>query len=357
MGISWKGASGNLSDLIAWGEFSHSGDCGSPRWIDLRKSVPSGGDSDSILEEIMLTAASMKPIGTSITSRGWAFFALAVAMVFLLIPLPAPAEDDFFRENLQNLAHVPLFAIVTFLLRFLQLSSKLRRKSLFLSGIAAALLAVLSEIVQSLTGRTLAAGDLGADLCGILLAFAFLVGGSGGRVVIVRLVLLLAGGGMLVLAARPLAEGLQRAKAKRAAFPVLVDLGFQNGLWQAQGKTRLEVLDFGGGKGLEIRMPGGSYEGLRYAVPNGVDTSGYSGLSIETSNPGEAFELGVRMDDDRGRRRNGSVMVPQGRSDLRVKWAVGRGEGGLVRLVLFTGADQPPRSFRLLDARLVRGDS
>ena len=275
-------------------------------------------------------------------------------MSFLLIPLPAPAEDDFLRNNLQNLAHVPLFAFVTFLLRFLQLSSQLRRKSLPLIGIAAAFLAVLTEIAQSLTGRTPTAGDLGADFCGILLAVAFLMGGSGGRVVIVRLVLLLAGGWMLVLAARPLAESLQSAKAKRAAFPVLIDLGFQNGLWQAQGKTRLEVLDFGDTRGLEIRMPGGSYEGLRYAVPSGVDTSGYSGLAIEVSNPGEAFELGVRMDDDRGRRRNGSVMVPQGRSGLRVKWAVGSGEGELVRVVFFTGEHQPARRFLLLDARLNR---
>lgn len=316
--------------------------------------MPSGGDSDSILQEIMLTAASMKPIGASITSRGWVFLGLAVAMVSLLIPLPASAEGDSFRENLQNLAHVPLFAFVTILLRFLQLSSQLRGKSLFLSGIAAGLLAVLSEIAQGLTGRAPAAGDLGADLCGILVALAFLVGGSGGRVVIVRMVLLLAGCGMLVLAARPLAELLQSAKAKRAAFPVLVDLGFQNGLWQPQGETRLEVLDFEGGRGMEIRMPGGSYEGLRYAIPKGVDTSGYSGLSIKASNPGEAFELGVRMDDDRGRRRNGSVMVPQGLSDLRVKWAVERGEGELVRVVLFTGEDQPARSFLLLDARLGR---
>lgn len=309
----------------------------------------SGVDSDSVSQETTLTATQMKPIETSITPRWWAIFALSVAMVILLIPIPAPAEDDVFRENLQNLVHVPLFAVVTFLLRIL-----LRRKALIMSGIAAALLAALSEVAQSLTGRTPAAGDLVADLCGILLAFVFLVKGPGARVVIVRLVLLLTGVSMLVLAARPLAEGLQSAKAKRAAFPELIDLGFQDGLWQAQGETRLRVLDFEGDRGLEIRMPGGSYEGLRYAVPNGVDTSGYSGLSIEASNPGEAFELGVRMDDDRGRRRNGSVMVPQGRSDLRVKWAFGRGEGELVRVVLFTGEDQPARKFYLLNARLGR---
>jgi hypothetical protein len=100
-------------------------------------------------------------------------------------------------------------------------------------------------------------------------------------------------------------------------------------------------------------MASGSYEGLRYAVPKGVDTKGFSGLMIETANPGEAFELGVRMDGDGRQRRYGSFLVPRGRAILSAEWSPNLGGGEPVRVVLFTGEKQPARKFLLLDAKLV----
>lgn len=293
-------------------------------------------------------------MGSPATLRGWAFLALAVLMLLLLIPLPYSAEEQVFGENLRNLLHVPLFAAVTFLFRFLQFSSPPRWRPIFVCALGAGLLAVLSEMAQSITGRTPAVEDLGADLSGILLACAVLLRGLERGVAIVRLMLLLAGGGMLALAVRPLVEEVSAVRAKREVFPTLIDLKCPRGLWLAQGATRLEAVE---GKGLVVRMSAGSYEGLRYAVPKGVDTVGYSDMLIETANSGEAFELGVRMDVDGGERRYGSFVVPKGRAFLRADWTSKPVDGGLARVVLFTGEEQPARNFRLLGARLIREPS
>lgn len=297
----------------------------------------------------MSVANKLRSMGSPATRLGCAYLGIAAMMLLLVVPVSPPGEGAVFSENVRNLLHVPLFAIVTFLLRFVQLSSQQGRRSLFVCAFAAALMGGLSEIAQGMTGRTPAVGDLGADLSGILLACAVLVRSSGRR-----LVLLLAGGIFLVIPVRPLVVALNAVRDKREAFPTLLDTGHSDGLWQAQGATRLEVVE---GKGLEVRMPAGSYEGLRYAVPKNVDTVGYSGLLIEMANPGEAFELGVRMDGDGGEKKYGSFAVPTGRAVLRTDWTSIRADGGLERVVFFTGEGQPARKFRLLDVRLVRETS
>lgn len=283
------------------------------------------------------------------TRRGFVYLFMAALMSLLLVPFPPPSEGAIFSENVRNLLHIPLFAILTFLLRFVQLTSPRYGRSLLVCSLAAVLVAILSEIAQGMTGRTLSVGDFGADLSGILLACAVIVRGFR-----LRLALLLGGGFFLVFAVEPLVAEVNANRAKREAFPELLDTSYHGGLWNSQGATLLEAVE---GKGLEVRMPAGNYEGLRYAVPKGVDTIGYSGMLIDTENPGEAFELGVRMDTDGGERRYGSCMVPKGGAVLRVDWTSKPVDGELARVVLFTGEGQPRRKFRLLEARLVRGNS
>jgi hypothetical protein len=306
--------------------------------------------------QIMARASRMKEVGSPISRRGVALLALVGLMILLLVPLFPVGEEDGFRENLLNFAHVPLFVAVTLLLRFMQLSLPPRWGSLFLCAFGSLLLAVLSEMAQSVTGRTPAVGDLAADLSGILLACAGLMRGASWWALSTRLMLLVVGGGLLALAVRPLVAEIQTVRAKREAFPTLVDMEFPYGLWQAQGATRLRVVGGAGradGHGLEVSMASGSYEGLRYAVPGGVDAVDYSGLLIETVNPGEAFELGVRVDCGVGQRQYRSFLVPNGRSVLQTEWVQDREDGELIRLVLFTGEKQPARKFQILDARLV----
>lgn len=278
--------------------------------------------------------------------RRWrAYLGIAAVMVLLLVPVAPPGGGFFSGESARNLLHVPLFAVVTFLLRSVQLAAPRYGRSLFVCALAAAFLGALSEIAQSMTGRNMSVVDFCADLSGILLACAALAQGLRKRVA-----LALAGGLLLAVAVRPLLAEVNAIRAKRDAFPSLLDAGNEIGFWQPQGGTRLEALE---GGGLEVRMATGSYEGLRHSIPDGVDTAGYPGLMIETRNPGDAFELGVRMDEGGGRRRNGSVVVPPGRAVLRVEWASGRGDGELERVVLFTGEGQPARSFRIFAVRLV----
>lgn len=279
-------------------------------------------------------------------------------MFLLLMPLSRPVDEDVLRENLQNLLHVPLFAVVALLLRYFQSFLPSRWQSLFVCIFAASLLAVLSELVQRVTGRTPSFGDIMADLSGILIISGILQLYSERRALMLGLILFMAGAVFFVFTVQPLVGELNSIKAKREVFPKLVDLGKPNGLWQAQGATRLQVVKNVGHtsrSGLDVQMASGSYEGLRYTFPKGVDSAGYSDLLIETVNPGQAFELGVRMDNDTAQRQYGSTVVPQGHSVLHVKWTSKIRNAELVRVVLFTGKDEPARRFQLLDVRLLRG--
>ncbi|QTN31988.1 hypothetical protein HZ994_06485 [Akkermansiaceae bacterium] len=269
-----------------------------------------------------------------------------------MIPLPGPEHGVIFAENLRNLLHVPLFAFVTLLLRFLQLSLPPRYRSPSVCVLAALLLAVASEVAQGFTGRNPAWGDFLADCGGILLGCVILPQGRSRRSAVARLAFLSAGCGMMLFAARPLLAEMQAAGEKREAFPQLWVAGSADGLWQAQGGTRLRVSGSGGG--LDVQMAGGSYEGLRYTVPGGVVTEGFAGLLIEAENRGSPFELGIRMDGAGGSRWRGSVAVPRGRSEQLARWSAEPWDGRLVRVVLHTGEAQPARAFRLLGVRLLR---
>ncbi|MBX3742212.1 MAG: VanZ family protein [Akkermansiaceae bacterium] len=290
--------------------------------------------------------------GFSAVFRQRALLALGGLMCLLLVPFPRPAEPEPILEDVRNLLHVPLFMAVMLLLRVLQRSVPPRWRSLWICAFAAALLGGLSEILQGLTGRTPSVGDFGADLAGILLACVVSLRGTGTRLVTLRRLLLLAGVGMFALAAAPLVREVSIFAGKHKVFPVLMDRGFPGALWQGQGGTRLHVVDTESG-GLQVEMPHGDYEGLRYMFPRGVDTAGYSGLVFETANDGESFELGVRVDVTTGSRKNAAVLVPRGNAVLKIHWVPEAGDGGLKRVVLFTGVGQPARKFRLSGVRLL----
>jgi VanZ family protein len=289
--------------------------------------------------------------GSSSASRKGGLLALGVLVLLLLVPLPRAAEPNPFMEDLRNLLHVPLFFGVTLLVRLLLPSSSTCRRPVWICVFVAAVLGLLSEVLQGLTGRTPAVEDLGADLAGILLAGVALLWRTATRMSVAGWMMLFAGGGMFALAAAPLVGEISAHVAKRRAFPVLIGEGMPDGSWQGQGGTRLRVVEPGG---LEVEMGGGDYEGLRHTIPRGIDTAGYSGMVIEVSNGGGAFELGVRVDVTSGRRKNAAVLIPRGESVLEVGWPRDAGDGDLRRVVLFTGVDQPARKFRLLKARLLR---
>jgi len=303
----------------------------------------------------MWRPSRMKTEGSPAVSRRAALLALVGLMLLLLVPLPSQDGPDPIMEDLKNLLHVPLFMVVTLLFRALQRPAVIGSRGIWPCAVAAGVLGLLSESVQGLTGRTPSVADLGADLAGILLACAVVLPRGAPRGAgIIRWTLVLAGACLFALAAVPLVGEISSWAAKRGAFPVLIDPGMPGGLWQGQGGTRLS----GVGRepaGLEVEMARGDYEGLRYGIPRGVDTKGYTGLVIETSNAGDGFELGVRIDMTSGARKNAAVVVPRGSAVLEVGWVRGPGDGELRRVVLFTGENQEARRFRLLDARLVRG--
>lgn len=295
-------------------------------------------------------------IKPSFLSYGLTLLALAGISILMLMPLPHAAEEDVFERHLRNLLHVPLFTVLMILMRFLQTSFPVKWSSLWLCALAVFLIGAIFEVVQSFTGRSCSLNDLISNLGGILIACAILHRSSQRCDGKLRLVSLLVGLGILGSVMQPLVNEMLAARAKRANFPELLDLEYPKGLWQAQGGTRLKVVKGGGVgsvKGLEVLIAAGTYEGLRYVVPWGMDVVDYSGLVIEVDNPGEKFELGVRLDGEESLRQYRSITVPTGRSMLQTEWVSTVDGGNLTRVVLFTGEQQPARKFLLLSARLI----
>jgi len=293
-----------------------------------------------------LPVNNMRTMEVSVAVRWWAIPALALLMLLLLVDLPVPAAANGAARHLWNLLHVPLFALVTLLL------FRILRRSRGRSVLLAVLLAVGSEVAQQFTPRTPSAADLCADFSGIALALVILGSARWRR----RTILGLAASALLVPTLLPWVAEARALHARRQAFPSLLRPGLPSGLWQAQGSTRLEVesIDGGGGTGLRVTTAAGSYEGLRYGVPDGVAAAGYTGLRLTCVNPGEAFELGIRADGADGTRQSSRVRVGPGRSTLEAHWPPLPGGGDLLRLVLFTGEHQPARRFLLVEARLLR---
>lgn len=288
---------------------------------------------------------------------GLTLLALASMAFLLLFPLSNAGEQDAFERVLLNLLHVPLFAVIMILVRFLQTSCPVRWSSLWFCALVVFLIGALFEVIQNFIGRSCSIDDLILNLGGILLACALLLRKSQPHARKMRLVALCLGLGILFTGLHLLVVEVLAVRAKYANFPKLLDPEYPNGLWQAQGGAQLKVVKGGEGnaaKGLEVQIAEGSYEGLRYIVPKGVKTKDYSRLVTEFDNAGEEFELGVRLDGEKGVRQYRSILVPQGRSILHTEWVSNREDGKLRRVVLFTGVRQPARKFLLLSAHLQR---
>jgi VanZ family protein len=210
----------------------------------------------------MMMTAKRGIIKPSFFSYGLTLLALAIITFLLLIPLPNSGEEDVFQKDLWNLLHVPLFAVIMILVRFLQTSCPVRWSSLWLCALVVFLIGALFEVIQNFIGRSCSIDDLLSNLGGILLACALLLKKSQRHHLKMRFGSLLVGLGILVSGLHPLVNEVLAARAKRANFPEILDLKYPEGLWHAQGNTRMRVVkvgDVGSVKGLEVFAAVGSY--------------------------------------------------------------------------------------------------
>jgi hypothetical protein len=296
--------------------------------------------------------------------------AAAIILAALFIPwpfrtLPLPARE------LLDAMHLPLMLGITLWIAWLFdfKASVLKVCSLAL------FLELLIEIVQPLTGRSAELRDIINGLIGILLTLPILVQLKAGKE---RLKMTIAGCTTVALFLL-LAEALPPSTAYmgfRSQYPILSDFDdpWYKYLWHS---------GFDGNEGLDCQVEYGHENRIPFACkatqpginsvefsPGPMDWSAYQVLAVDVSNPGEAFELHIRVDDsesckDYSCRFTYVAMVPPGRTVLKVPFTR-PGENSnqhilnltnIIRLVLFTKDVEVGRSFYLNSLQLIPEES
>jgi hypothetical protein len=181
---------------------------------------------------------SGKPTTTRTRSLALAGFAVALAGLLLLVPLPRAWQGGW-RSKLLDLGHVPLFAVLTFALR------PAGRGPWHRPALLAVALAGLAELLQAGVGRSADFYDFLRGAAGALAAGLVLRAWQGPRTAGRLAVHALAA---LALLAWPVADAAPRlldAWEGRRDFPTLADFATRRQLlrWQGQQATLTRVAD------------------------------------------------------------------------------------------------------------------
>ncbi len=238
-------------------------------------------------------------------------------------------------------------------------------------AVGISLVAVVAvEIVQPMVGRTGSFSDLFHGLAGVLLVT--LVIGLRGRIKaglflwIAALAVVFLVGWITVPASRVVLD----MRAFDEQFPMLGDFETAHEMrwWQASNGGGGEETTVSrtaehaavGAHALRIVTGKGTWAGVKLPVPV-ADWQGYETLSFRLFNPGEPFDLHLRLDDTRdGRgyyeRYSAVTGIAHGDNRAEIELNEQRNPrfrfGAVVRLLLFTGRRQPSRVLYLDQVRL-----
>jgi hypothetical protein len=254
--------------------------------------------------------------------------------------------------------HVPAFAWLTLLFRNL-----IARTGWLHAAIASVLTAGAVEVIQSLTARSPSWTDFGLGLLGTLLVpWGLWLRSRCNRVA----------AGVVIAFPAILLTGLPilGVVAVRAALTQdLPRLGFSpergwSAAWHPQDGTITKTVPAPSGVALRVEASAGSYRGVSF-LPGSQNWSAYAKLELRIWNPGPAFSLGLRIEDQQSgkihaQRFNGVFEIPPGRSEQSLSLdEVAKGPEDrtldlrrIRRLALFTAENEPPRTFVLEGAFL-----
>lgn len=263
----------------------------------------------------------------------------------------------------KNALHAPFFAILTVLLFVLTPGRWKTASKIGVAVIAALILSPVTEAIQPFFNRSASFGDLFANAIGIVIA------GSGLYFYFARKTSLglkaLHAAVSLLLVSSFLLPTLRKSQAENwldQQFPDLsrFDDSRASFFWISQGKAGLGFES----DDLKISTQPKEWSGVSF-FPGGQDWSGQSTLVLEFENPGNAFQLGIRIDDDHDcskhdSRFNGTLDLPGGPSTHRLaleEVAAGPEQrqltlSAITRLGVFVGPEDPARVFFLKDAFL-----
>ncbi len=219
---------------------------------------------------------------------------LAAIVVILLVPVGGKFGNPW-AAGAWNLFHLPGFFLLTrFLSTLLGWVPVRAGRPLAAAGLALAA-GIVTELVQSLVGRSASVSDLVLDGFGIVLASIWPDPGKRGAVARIFASTLVVTGAV-AFAFAPAWTQEQAERRARQLLPVIGDFTDPGAglLWVPQGSARAET-EAGTGS-LRVRMGVGDYGGIQYR-PRGQDWSAYRELLLVLSNPGPPLRIGVRIDD------------------------------------------------------------
>ncbi len=293
----------------------------------------------------------------------------------LFIPAPLRVNSAFVKA-LIDLVHLPLFAAITlcFFILAHNMFGLTRARAFLVTVVMAVAFAGGSELLQGLLGRDPSWGDFANNLSAMVIALTGIRMGiaweSGERWKRWGMAF---GGALALGVTLAMISPVRAATAVRRQglrFPVLGEFeeDWELLLWRAQGElkgrqttvARSSEHAASGTHSLELRMAAAPWAGVHLLSSNS-DWSRFSALRLEVFNPGEAFELGIRLDTDDGGRFSGILALGRGTNacvlplnqlqsstSATAKDSLHR----VARLVLHGGAASVARTLFLDDVRL-----
>jgi VanZ family protein len=304
--------------------------------------------------------------------RRAAVIGILAIVVATLVPLgesPAPR----LARALADAAHLPVFAALTLLLFALAPAGPRALGSIARAAGGAAALALVVELLQALVGRTASLQDLAVGWTGVVLAAwglalrlpRFTRRGRALHGLVAALATL------FVLA--PAWPEWRAARLRLRNLPQIGDFedDLELRLWVARrgrgmAPSRLAPSTehaVAGRRSLRVESEGGSWGGVEYAGGR-LNCRGYRALAFSVINPGEPFQLQVRLQQATllGEPPAASTPFSIGVGTQRVRVPLDRslaaasGEpldlARIARIAFISGRDQPPLVWYLDDVRL-----
>lgn len=302
-------------------------------------------------------------------SLGMGASILAFLVVFFLAFYPfSISYNEVFWKELLDAGHLLLFGFVALVFYNIFLAVEGMASRRYVSALVVSmLLALLVEEVQPFVGRTASLEDFINGGFGILIALSGLWLWNQQDTRTLKLFYFLVSVLIVVNALRPAWHEWKVISWRDANFPVLADFEdeIELSLWrtQAGGKgepTRISLTRDNAthaNLSLAVHTGGGSWAGIAYRASN-LDWHQFSKLSLDVNNPAEPFVLHVRIDDDGdvskyGMRFEKAYPLSSGLNKIEI--GMDEIENGprrrklntrmIDRLILFTGKNEPRRSF------------
>jgi hypothetical protein len=267
-------------------------------------------------------------------TRSWTGQIEIILLAVLIAALFVPAPERFtapWMGSVRDLAHVPLFAGVTWALQ------RVMGGRMIPAAVTALAMTVIAELLQSFVGRSASLADVARGTCGIVFFVGWNLaeqGSTAWRRRAARLACLLIGAALPLAGAWPtLADSI----VSWWEFPLLADFSspWEDRRWTVEG-CRLTCGPGAGGEGIGILQceSGGQPHPSIILFPIRRDWSIWRSLQVEFTVEGGPLPITLSLRD--GRR----VTPPQRRFDWNEVYQEGRHRVGLDLAEVARGSDQ-----------------